>query len=70
MSLLVITPALTGQAWTCCENFRLESDGLAGIYQSSRLGEYRLTDTSSSGTGIYSHEGGENYLFYMVGNLR
>ena len=34
--------------------------------QGSRLGKYILSGSSSSGRGIYTQQGGDNYLFFLV----
>ena len=36
------------------------------FYQGTRLGKYVLSGQSSSGRGVYSQQGGDNYLFFLV----
>ena len=50
----------------CCDSLTLETVGMGDFYQGTRLGKYVLSGQSSSGRGVYSQQGGDNYLFFLV----
>merc|ERR1711973_678143 len=50
----------------CCDSLTLETVGMGHFYQGTRLGKYVLSGQSSSGRGVYSQQGGDNYLFFLV----